>query len=202
MKFEITKKEIEKAVKEVYGSSAQDYPKYSTQIMNLANQNAGGTRPRVVGQLSELFPEFQASGLPSTIESWEKWYSEKYPNAIDTATDRVYEQICNLRNVLPIIDKKMVHRWVKDLVINKTFYGLSFQQIILASYAKRVGAYAYRIADPNDESKGIDGYVNDIPFSVKPITYKEMNRLPEQIPYKMIYYVKTSNGDLQIDVED
>ena len=31
------------------------YPKYTTQVINLANQNAGGTRPRNVGQLSELF---------------------------------------------------------------------------------------------------------------------------------------------------
>ena len=202
MKFEISKKDIDKAVKDVNGSSAQSYPKYSTQVMNLANQNAGGTRPRVVGQLSDLFPEFQASGMPSTIENWEKWYYDRYPNAIDTATDRVYEQICNLRDVLPLIDKEMVHRWVKDLVINKTFNGLSFQQIILTSFAKRVGAYAYRLADPSDEAKGIDGYVNDVPYSVKPVTYKEMNRLPEQIPYKMIYYVKTDDGNLQIDVEE
>ena len=31
-----------------------EFPKYTTQIMNLANQNAQGTRPNVVGQMSEL----------------------------------------------------------------------------------------------------------------------------------------------------
>ena len=34
------------------------FPKYVTQILNLANQNAGGTRPRVVGQMSELIQQF------------------------------------------------------------------------------------------------------------------------------------------------
>jgi hypothetical protein len=36
-----------------------EFPKYATQIMNLANQNAQGTRPRVVGQMSELIQEFR-----------------------------------------------------------------------------------------------------------------------------------------------
>ena len=34
------------------------FPKYTSQLINWANQNAQGTRPRVVGQLSELFPEY------------------------------------------------------------------------------------------------------------------------------------------------
>ena len=34
-----------------------EFPKYTTQIMNLANQNAQGTRPKVVGQMSELIEE-------------------------------------------------------------------------------------------------------------------------------------------------
>lgn len=35
-------------------SKVELFPKYTTQIMNLANQNAQGTRPAVVGQMSEL----------------------------------------------------------------------------------------------------------------------------------------------------
>ena len=34
-----------------------DFPKYTTQLINLANQNAQGTRPKVVGQMSELITE-------------------------------------------------------------------------------------------------------------------------------------------------
>lgn len=35
----------------------KEFPRYTTQILNLANQDAQGTRPRVVGQLSELIKE-------------------------------------------------------------------------------------------------------------------------------------------------
>jgi len=46
--------------------SAPEFPKYSTQLMNLANQNAQGTRPRVVGQMSDLIQEFPGS----TLDEW------------------------------------------------------------------------------------------------------------------------------------
>ena len=51
------------------------------------------------------------------------------------------------------------------------------------------------------ESVGIDGYVGDVPYSVKPDTYKTMGRLSETIAVKMIYYTKTKTG-LTIEIED
>lgn len=43
-----------------------DFPKYTTQIINLVNSNAQGTRPDVVGQMSELIQEFNGDTLQIT----------------------------------------------------------------------------------------------------------------------------------------
>lgn len=43
---------------ELNESSTPQFPKYTSQLINLANQNAQVTRPKVVGQLSELFQEY------------------------------------------------------------------------------------------------------------------------------------------------
>lgn len=59
----------------------------------------------------------------------------------------------------------------------------------------------YRLATPEEESVGIDGYVGNVPYSVKPDTYKTMGRLSETIAVKMIYYTKTKAG-LTIEIED
>ena len=185
---------------EINGSEEIVFPKYTSQLINWANQNAQGTRPRVVGQLSELFPEFQEQAEKISVEAWEKWYLERYPDAMETATDRIYEQVENLRKAIPLIDKDMVRAWVKDLVISKTFNGLYFQQVILASLAKRLHS-DYRLATPEEESVGIDGYVGGIPYSIKPETYKTMERLPEHIDVRMIYYSKTKTG-LAVEVDD
>lgn len=182
------------------GSDSSCFPKYTSQLINWANQNAQGTRPVVVGQMSELFPEFIASGEEITVANWRKWYMERYPDAFEKATDRIYAQVQNLRNAIPLIDRKMVERWVEDLVIAKTFNGLYVQKAILASLAERKGT-SYRLATPDEESVGIDGYVGNIPYSIKPDTYKTMGRLSETISVKMIYYTKTKTG-MTIEVEE
>ena len=196
MKFTIKNEELIV----INGSETPDFPKYTSQLINWANQNAQGTRPVVVGQMSELFPEFTNSGMEITIENWHKWYTEKYPEAFENATDKIFAQVQNLRNAIPLIDREMVEKWVQDLVINKTFNGMYVQKAILASLAEKRGT-TYRLATPEEESIGIDGYVGEIPYSVKPDTYKTMGRLSETIDVKMIYYSKTKTN-LKIEVED
>ncbi len=181
-------------------SKSFSFPKYTSQLINWANQNAQGTRPVVVGQMSELFPEFMNSGMEITIENWRKWYTEKYPEAFENATNKIFAQVQNLKNAIPLIDREMVEKWVQDLVINKTFNGMYVQKAILASLAEKRGT-TYRLATPEEESIGIDGYVGEIPYSVKPDTYKTMGRLSETIDVKMIYYSKTKTN-LEIEVED
>ena len=92
----------------------------------------------------------------------------------------------------------MVTHWVEDLVICKTFNGMYVQKAILASLAEKKGS-TFRLATPAEESIGIDGYVGETPYSVKPDTYKTMGRLSETIDVKMIYYTKTKTG-LKIEV--
>lgn len=181
-------------------SDTSSFPKYTSQLINWANQNAQGTRHGVVGQLSELFPEFMASGEKITIENWRDWYLQRYPDAFEKATDKIYAQVQNLRDAIPLIDREMVKRWVEDLVVPKTFNGMYVQKAILASLAEQKGT-TYRLATPEEESVGIDGYVGNVPYSVKPDTYKTMGRLSETIAVKMIFYKKTKTG-LTIEVEE
>ncbi len=181
-------------------SNPTTFPKYTSQLINWANQNAQGTRPVVVGQMSELFSEFVKSGMEITIDNWRKWYVEKYPHAFVNATDKIYTQVQNLRDAIPLIDRDMVECWVEDLIISKTFNGLYVQRAILAFLAENKDT-TYRLATPEEESKGIDGYVGSVPYSVKPDSYKTMGRLSEKIDVKMVYYTKTKTG-LKIEVED
>lgn len=196
MKYTLKNKNIESYNE----SKSYTFPKYTSQLINWANQNAQGTRPVVVGQMSELFPEFMDSNSEITINGWREWYVERHPDAFDKATDKIYAQVQNLQNAIPLIDRDMVRHWVEDLVIYKTFNGLYVQKAILASLAERTGG-TYRLATPEEESKGIDGFVGDVPYSIKPDTYKTMGRLSETINVKMIYYTKTKAG-LKIEAED
>lgn len=170
-----------------------EFPKYATQLLNLANQNAQGTRPKVVGQMSELIQHFTGKNLAE----WEQWYLKQKPDAIRTATEKILQMVEKLKGAIEKIDGEMVEKWVKDLVIVKTFMGLRFQEAILKKAAEIKGV-DYRLSDFKEESKGVDGYIGDIPVSIKPKTYEVKAALREDITVKIIYYEKIKNG-IQVD---
>lgn len=178
---------------ELNESSTPQFPKYTSQLINLANQNAQGTRPKVVGQLSELFQEYQKNTDEISIDTWKKWYLSKYSKAIEDATNRIYEQIQNLKNAITLIDRNMIQKWVEDLIITKTYNGLYIQKAILSKIAK-IKQKDFRLSKTEEEAIGIDGYIDNVPYSIKPDTYKTMSRLSESIEVKIIYYTKTKSG--------
>lgn len=181
MKLRIPNSEVQ----ELLTDKSFEYPKYVTQIMNLANQNAQGTRPNIVGQMSDLIQEF---GAGSMIE-WDAWYKNGHPEAIETATVRVYRMIELLKESIQTIDKDMVRKWIEELVVVKTYCGLKFQEAILRKIAEEKQS-DYRLASPEEEAQGIDGFIGNSPVSIKPITYRIMNELPEHIDVPIIYYDK------------
>lgn len=118
MKIKIKNEEL---IKELIGE-IKNFPKYTTQLINLANQNSQGTRPKVVGQLSELIQECPSK----TYEGWKKWYLEKHPKAINNATEKISLMIEKLKESIKLIDKPMIKAWAEDLILEKTFVGLRF----------------------------------------------------------------------------
>lgn len=185
----------EELIQELIGETT-DFPRYTTQIMNLANQNAQGTRPRVVGQLSELIKECPEK----TYKGWKSWYLSRHPKAIENATEKISEMMDKLKEAIQVIDKPMIRKWVEDLVLEKTFIGLRFQEAILKKIAL-IKKTTYHSSNPREESQGIDGFIGNIPVSIKPMTYKTKDALREEIKTKIIFYNKTKSG-LEIDADE
>lgn len=86
--YSVTQVDFEAGIKEVIGDS-RSFPKYTTQLINMANQNAQGTRPKVVGQMSELINQCPVK----SYSCWKEWYLESHPDAIDNATDEIFPMI-------------------------------------------------------------------------------------------------------------
>jgi len=192
MHFHLTNAEIAS----LNGVITSQFPKYTSQLINWANQNAQGTRPNVVGKMSELFNQFLNTTSEVSHENWSDWYLETHPNAVVMATDKINAQMDNLKKAITLIDRQMIEAWVRDLLLNKTFNGLYIQDAILKALAQKTGQIqAYRRATPEEESRGIDGFIGMVSYSVKPDTYQTMNRLQENLQAdEIIYYKKNSAG--------
>jgi hypothetical protein len=148
--------------------AAPDFERYVSPILNLANQYAQATRPRVVGQMTDLIRAFPGE----TLDEWKEWYAKERPTGIDCATDKLMLMVHRLHEAIEKIDAATARRWIEDLVFVKTFIGLRIQQAILERVAKHVGQEC-RVATVDEEARGIDGFVGPVPVSVKPATYEQ-----------------------------
>jgi len=184
--FNIIRLDFKDELKKI-GVKEKKFPKYTTQLINLANQNAQGTRPNVVGQLSELIQQCPEK----SYEGWRRWYLKRYPDAIEKATKKIAKMIKKMRMAMDLIDEEMIREWVEDLVIEKTAEGLIIQEVILKTLADFTGR-RWRLATPKEESRNIDGFIGSTPVSIKPITYKSKKpTVREEIDVEMIFYKKT-----------
>lgn len=185
----IKKKIHNSDVEALSNASNYSFPKYTTQIINLVNSNAQGTRPAVVGQMSELIQEFNGK----TLSEWIEWYNDKQPDAVTNATDKIYSKFLEMKEAVSMIDKRIIEEWVKDLVYTKTFCGLKFQGAIIAYIANELHQN-WRLANVEEESKGIDGFIGNKPLQIKSITYKQKMGLNEIIEVPIVYYDKKKDG--------
>jgi hypothetical protein len=199
----ISEEEREELVAEI----DPDFPKYTTQIMNTANQNSQGTRPATVGQLNEIIEEYKEEYPNGNFEDWKQFYFEEYDGeeSIEQATDKVFEMVVKMREAAEEIDREMVNRWVKDLVLYKTYNGLGRTEEAILKKLSEEYSLPYELGTAADESKGVDGYLGDQPVSVKPASYKQKSRLQEDIQAPIVYYEDYSTTDalkLQLDEID
>lgn len=167
-----------------------EFPKYTTQIMNTANQNSQGTRPATVGQLNEIIEKYKEQYPDGDFEDWRRFYFENYNGEenIEEATDKVFEMVVKMREAAEEIDRKMVNRWVKDLVLYKTYTGLGRNEEAILKKLSEEYDLTYKLGTAEDEPKGIDGYLGSQAVSIKPITYKQKARLQEDIDAPIVYY--------------
>ena len=166
---------------------------YIGSVINLANSFSQATRAKHVGQMSDLIQEYREIAENPSVEGWESFYASKIGlEKIDIAADKIWEYVKRIRENLNSLNHDDVKNWTKDLVIDKTFAGLQIQLDILEMVSE---TGEFRLSTPDEESKGIDGYVDGEPVSIKPNTYKKtIQSGKEPIPYRIIFYKNTKRG--------
>lgn len=195
-KIHINKKEEpivikRKDMEDLLNIKSKSFDKYIPQLINLANQISQATRPNNVGNLSEMFKKFKSKNKNGTLDDWEKYYISKQKDTIEVATKKILSYINKLRESLNGIDESVVKDWVEDLIFEKTYSGLNIQEIIIKKIAQMNNA-TYRLSNRKEEAKGIDGYINEKPVSIKPTSY-DIKYLQEDIDVKIIRYKKKNN---------
>lgn len=103
--------------------------------------------------------EYLNSKEEISIDTWKKYYTNLYPNAIEDATEKIFNQLQNLKEAIMLTDRDMVTGWVEDLIIYKTYNGLYFQKAILTKLTK-IKNKSYRPSTP-EKGKPIEVEVEE-----------------------------------------
>ena len=136
---------------------------YIGSVINLGNSFSQATRPRNVGQMSDLIQEYREIADIPSVEGWESFYDQKIgSDKIDTAADKIWDYVQRIRENLNSLNRDDVKNWTRDLIIDKTFSGLQLQLDILEMVSE---TGEFRLSTPDEESQGIDGYVDGEPVS-------------------------------------
>jgi len=157
------------------------------------NQFAQSTRPKNVGQLSDLLQEYRENDSNPSMEGWEEFYYTKIgEDKINEAAKKTWKMVQQAQENIKKLTFEDIQWWVKNLIIDKTFSGLQIQKDILEMVSK---SGEWRLATPEEESKGIDGVVDGKFVSIKPHTYKStLAKTKENIQYPILFYKQTKKG--------
>lgn len=184
---------------EILRGEKSEFPKYTGQLLNLANQTAKSTRQSLVGDMNSLLDEFEENHPNGTFEEWKEFYLNEHDGKEKLAESaaELFEMIEKMQEAIMEIDEEMAHEFVHEMVLYKTFLGNDVTRVVLEKLAE-LYKMEYTIASEEDT---VDAYLGDQPLQI--ISSEEQPMLKssprhESIP-AVIYQINSPDRSLEVD---
>lgn len=172
----------------------EEYPKYVSQLLNLANQNAQATRAEYVGKMNDILREFDSTHPEGTYDDWVDFYMSGYngDEKISHSAERLYDMVEKMREAMQEIDEEDAERYVSQLVLYKTYMGNDIDEVI-ARKLEQVYSREVQLT-PKD---WVAGYIDDISFVLQSLDDGVKTKSPENAV--TVYYRVESDNSIVID---
>jgi len=172
----------------------RSWPKYATQLMNIATQNSKATHVKDNGSVKELWLKMRNQGIKGTLENWTNFYQQERggeQNLINSGK-KVYAMLQKM-GILWITEDMCID-YIKELVYNKTHMGLGGEEMAIQAIAKYY-QLPYKFSNAQEEVQGIDGWIGKWPVQVKPedSAFKgHVHNHPDKDKVLLVTYKKTA----------
>ena len=94
---------------------------YVGSVINLGNSFSQATRPKNVGQMSDLIQEYRESTDRPTRDGWESFYNDRIGlDKIDIATDKTWDYVQRIKDLLKILKKNLAMNGITTLYLAKS----------------------------------------------------------------------------------
>jgi hypothetical protein len=163
------------------------------------NRRLNVTKKSNIGSLDRLFKDYN----PKTFADYEKTYfklhKDKYKKAILKYVESCETFSMDLfKATLPVKSSKNVKKeatkYLYQLILPDSYHGFLIQKAIF-HYIKDEFGLAYRESMDEEDSKSIDGFLDNVKVSVKSKNYPFSNQAGlHKKDVRIIYYEKFENG--------
>ncbi len=223
MKIVIDKKNMSKIKKRVsLHSEVSQFklPIYSSQIFNIISGTGQATRPKYVGQMSEIVPAFiekfwkENSRFPNW-EDWREYYSKNHKDEYLKGYEILKEYISKYKDALILVandENEFSKIWYDKFIFFQNFAGFNYEFMIREKisdfYDLKKNKKVIIKSTPDLESKNIDFIIRnesgkDLPITVKPTSFfmaLEKYKIKDGII--MVTYETNSDGELIINIDN
>jgi len=155
-----------KNYKNVIHRQRREWPKYSTQLLNVAGQNCKAFDVKRVGSAKETWLEMRSKGIRGTFENWCAFYNSKpFAANLPAQAQKLYEMIQKMK--VGGITLEMCDDYIKEVIYNKTHMGMAGEEMAVEA-AGQYYDLPVRFSTAEEEAQGIDGWIGEYPVQVKP----------------------------------
>jgi hypothetical protein len=177
-----------------------NFPGY-VSLLRMAVNDGQANRPRYVGSTSETANSLRLS----SFEQYQDNHLERNPNWLSGSLQRTIEQLETMRtriNDMINSPHTYIEPYIEDLVFASSYRGHRIEQEIL----RAEGGGSYEPPSAEDESNNIDGYIDNISYSVKPDSWFNDDRngptlLGDDTTRVIQYSYRREDDEIVVDYE-
>ena len=171
----------------------------ANSIVNAISCRQHSFRKTKIGSCYDLFRTCR----PKTLKAWSKLYFHKHGDLFEKSIDDLYFHLTegvkvlygfkSIRKQRKEEMKENLRNFAKSLVIDRTYYGFAIQEALFVFLSKEY-QLEYEESSDKEDSRQVDGYLDEIPFSVKPSTFRYSSEYGKKRNVRQITYEANEEG--------
>ena len=171
-----------------------DRPKYTFFALDHAVRYSGANRKSKLGEVQEIYSEFESENPDGDFEDWKEFYYREYggKDKIDQATNDAYDMFLRIREAIQQLEKKDVRDFVEGIALYGTYENRNAKQAV-------VNKLNAAISNCEISGPGTDG---DLVYEGEELLVKpesEANQSAESSERLVVTYLD-KGGEIDIDV--
>lgn len=176
------------------------YDKGVSTILNNCCQWSQIFLTRNIGSMKERFLDFLNEENNHDEQAWNDYLNTYFPqDRIDEMTDKAWACLLEIRENINLINRSNMEDYIKEILFNKTYNGLMNEIKIFQDIANKYN-YSFRPATADEEKQYIDGWLDNKPVQIKPLSYKSIeNKTIKSNKTIYIIFYKGQKDKLEYD---